>query len=209
MKQVCIDTETGGLDPKVHGLTEVGLVAFDYDPKNPLYCHIIEEQSIRVEFNPLLSYTPYALDMQDRDYNDNSGAVSESQTCSAIFAFLERHLGHWNTEDDYRGKIIAQYAEFDYGFIKALFDRDPAYAEKKLFDVRCSWVCMRHLMRFLCSIGACDCSGDSLKTILTYYNIPRNDTEKEHSALGDARVSVIAYLHMLQDLNNFYGGQKK
>lgn len=206
MRLVYIDTETGGLDAKANGLTEVALVAFDIDPLLPEVCHIVESECIKVAFNPHMSYVPYALHIQNREYYDNANSVSEATTRSRILDFLAKHLGEWQTKDDYRGRIVAQYAEFDYGFIRALFERDTI-SWKHLFDARCTWLCTRNMMRLLRSIGASTCPKDSLKDILDYYNILRTENEQEHSALADASMGVTAYQRMLQELRSYYGGQ--
>ncbi len=211
MRQVFIDTETGGLDPKVHGLTEVALVCFDLDPVRPMNCNIVDKLSIKIKFNDLLSYSPIALNMQHRQFGDNADAISEEHAISNILHFLESWLGPGEVRDAYRGKLVAQYAEFDWGFIRELFGRHGFDVSGKgcpLFDSRCDWVCTRHLFRFLRTIGAHNCQGDSMKNILPYYGIVRGEEEEEHSAFGDAMVSIRAYQHMLNDLKNYYGGVK-
>ncbi len=211
MRQVFIDCETGGLDPKVNGITEVALVCFELDPMKPMDCTVVDQLSMRVAFNENMSYNPIALSMQGRDFYDNKGTHIESLVVSNMICFLQKNLGPFEIREAYRGRLVAQYAEFDWGFIRALFERnnfDVSGKSSPLFDSRCDWVCTRHLFRFLRTIGAHNCQGDSMKNILPYYGIVRDEDESEHSAFGDAMVGIRAYQHMLNDLKNYYGGVK-
>jgi DNA polymerase III epsilon subunit-like protein len=200
MRFISLDTETGGLDPKVHGITEIGAVAFDLDPKNPSASRNVEEFGVVIRPNMDLAYTPYALQLQDNtlEYLEEYG-VSEREAWVGFAAFLQKHLGN-----KWQGHIVAQYSEFDHGFLAALAAR-CGDAELLPVGKRCEWLCTKNLFRLLSGLGIVTPSGCGFEDILRWYGFWYDG--KAHTALVDARAGVQVFRREISDLKRHFGGE--
>lgn len=205
MRYVFCDVETGGLDPKVHGITEIAAIAFDFDPRNPF-----DQDPKQVEFKALicpnkdLAYTPYALTLQDRtlDYLTEFG-VAEYAAWTAFIDFLFDQI-NWNRSGVMsQGSLIAQYAQFDYGFLAALAARQ---GDAKLLpaEKRCEWICTKNLFRVLSGLGLVAPRGCGLTEIMKWYGVEFEG--KEHNAIIDCRAGIQVFRHMVGDLKQYYEG---
>lgn len=201
MTYVFIDTETGGLDPKVHGITEIGAVAFELDPQNPLRDGIRDELRVLVQPNKHLAYTPYALELQDRtlEYLGQYGD-SECIAWMKLRMFLDKHV-----LDQWSGHIVAQYAQFDYGFLAELAER-VGDTTSLLSKKRCEWICTKHLFRTLSGLGVVKAKGCGMHDIMSWYGLEFEG--KAHTALTDAHAGVKVFRKMLADLKKYYGGNE-
>jgi DNA polymerase III epsilon subunit-like protein len=201
MKLVFVDVETGGLDPKVHGITEIAAVAFDFDPQNPFLEKLHAAFQVLVRPNTKLAYTPHALNLQDRtlQYLDEYG-VSESEAWVAFETFLRMQLNRW------QGHIVAHYAQLDYGFLAALAERCGKAAALPAAK-RCEWLCTKNLFRVLSGLEIVSPSSCGLEDIMRWYGI--GFAGKEHHALIDAEAGVKVFRHMVSDLKQYYGGKKQ
>lgn len=199
MRYVFCDVETGGLDPKVHGITEIGAIAFDMDPMNPFKGCIGDEVRLLVRPNPNLAYTPYALQLQDRtlQYLEEYG-VTELEAWTALDVFLQQHLNRW------QGHIVAHSAEFDRSFLSALAER-CGKPEALPARARCSWICTKNLFRILSGLGIVSSSSCGLEDIMREYDIWYEG--KQHEALTDARAGIQIFRHMVNDIKEYYGGK--
>ena len=199
MARFCfVDVECGGLDPKVHGITEIAAIAFDFDTRNPFGHHeCLNEFQVLIQPNRELAYAPAALAMQDRtlDYLEEYG-VSEREAWVGFAAFLQKHIG-----DKWQGRIVAQYAEFDYGFLAALAGR-CGDAELLPAGKRCEWLCTKNLFRLLSGLGIVTPSGCGFEDILRWYGFWYDG--KAHTALVDARAGVQVFRHEISDLKYYY-----
>jgi len=200
MKYVFVDTETGGLDPAVHGITEIAAVAFDFDPKQPFLergMYRKDEFQMVIQPNPNMAYTPYALQLQDRtlQYLQEYG-TDEARVWAMFRMFLDTHLG-----GDWQGHIIAQYAQFDYGFLSALANRA---GDGKVLPAhkRCEWICTKNMFRVLSGLGIVSATGCGMNDIMRWYGL---DFEgKEHMALVDAKAGEQVFRHMVSDFRKYY-----
>jgi len=202
MAKFCfVDCETGGLDPKVHGITEIAAIAFELDPKNPFMGQMSQtEFRVLIEPNPNLAYTPAALGLQDRtlQYLKEYG-VSEADAWTSFETFLRTHLNSW------RGHIVAHFAQFDYGFLAALAER-CGRALALPAGKRCEWLCTKNLFRVLSGLEIVAPSSCGLDDIMRWYGIGYEG--KEHNAMTDARAGVKVFRHMMGSINKFYEGGK-
>ncbi len=199
MKGVFIDVETGGLDAKVHALTQVGAIAFEINVgQEPV---ILETFSQLVSPSQWLAVSPGALDLQHRTLGElrKSGA-DESDVYIALIGFLCKHIGE---SAQWPGMIWAQDAAFDHSFCRALEKRAKL---NDLFGDRCDWNCTKRLWTLLRGLGAHNETRTSLKHIIAYYGI-RGEDEQTHDAADDAMVSVIALSHMINDLAQVFKGR--
>ena len=200
---VFVDCETGGLDPKVHGITEIAAIAFDFDTRNPFGHHeCLNEFQVLIQPNRELAYAPAALAMQDRtlDYLEEYG-MSELHACNAFFAFLCDQINWHRPHTMTQGSIIAHYAQFDYGFLAALAER-CGQAEKLPTGNRCDWICTKNLFRVLSGLGIVAPRGCGLTEIMKWYGV---DFEgKQHNALVDCKAGVQVFRHEISDLKHYY-----
>lgn len=203
---VFVDVEAGGLDPKVHGITEIAAIAFDFDTRNPFGHHqCLNEFQVLIQPNRELAYAPAALAMQDRtlDYLEEYG-VPEGDAWRAFTAFLYDQINWWRPNVMTHGSIIAHYAQFDYGFLAALAGR---LGEGELLpaEKRCEWICTKNLFRVLSGLGIVSPRGCGLTEIMNWYGVQFEG--KQHNALVDCKAGVQVFRHMVGDLKQHFGGE--
>ena len=203
MQRFCyVDIESGGLDPKVHGITEIAAIAFDFDSKHPLSPKTGEEEfNVIIRPNPNLAYTPYALELQDRtlQYLEEYG-TSEENAFYGFENFLQKHLGK---SHNWSGRIIAQYSEFDHGFLVALAQRCGRGSVLPV-NRRCEWLCTKSLYRILSSLGILRLDNSGLNDLMHWYHISFEG--KEHNALTCVKAGIGVFRSMVNDLKKYYGG---
>lgn len=207
MRYCFIDTETGGLDPTVHGITEIAAIAFDLDPRNPfVYDTKPVEFSVLIRPNKEMAYAPAALELQDRtlEYLSEYG-VPEDVAWNAITEFLFDQI-NWRRPQSTHGSVIAQFATFDYGFLAALAAR-VGEADWLPAGKRCEWLCTKNLFRTLSGLGIVAPQGCGLNEIMKWYGI--EFAGKQHNALVDCRAGIQVFRHMVSDLKNYYNGGKQ
>lgn len=196
-----IDTETGGLDPKVHAITEIGMVVADIDPKEPLAYHTLAEFEVLIQPNQDLALSPRALEIQGRTLEtlraDGTPEVAAYQHFDALLFDLNIHQREH--------VFVGQYAQFDYGFLRALYTRVTASgweSRAPMFnDNRSSWVCTRGLWHWMYQMGMHDLKSARLQHMAQYYDMEQPDV---HSALADAKLGLAVYARMLEDIRRFY-----
>ena len=151
-----VDVETTGSSPRRERVTEIGVVRVDFD-----------DDAVRVdEWATLVNPgVPIPADVQWL-----TGITNEMVRAAPQFADVAQTLF-----DRLEGAIfVAHNARFDYGFLRAEFDRAGfAFAAKTLCTVR--------LSRYLYP----DRAPHTLDAIIERFNI---EGEQRHRALGDARV---------------------
>jgi DNA polymerase III epsilon subunit-like protein len=196
---VFIDTETGGLDPKVHALTQVAAIAFEIEPgSKPV---IREVYQTYVQPSKWMAVSPGALEIQHSSLQMLQDAgTPEVEVYHDLLDFLEKHLG---TSDSWGGRIWAQEAAFDHGFLRALEKR---VGDNDYFSDRCDWNCTKRLWTLLRFLGVHDEPKTSLKNIIAYYGI-RGENEQTHDATDDAVVALEALGMMLNNIVTKFSGQ--
>lgn len=205
MRYVFLDCETGSLDPKVHGITEIAAMAFDFDPRNPFDHHAcLNEFNVLIRPNTNLAYTPYALELQDRtlEYLSEYG-MAEDEAWTALTEFLHDHINWRRPNVTTHGSIIAHYAQFDHGFLAALAARVGEAAWLPA-GKRCEWLCTKNLFRILSGLGIVAPQGCGLNEIMQWYGI--EFVGKQHDAMVDCRAGVQIFRHEIADLKHYYEG---
>ena len=108
---VVLDTETGGLNPKIHSLLEIS--AFIWRPFKeikPLFDTYVKEGEIRT--------MPKALEINQIDLSEvQEKGLSPRETVILIKKALNKELGQARKPV----KIIAHNSSFDYGFLERLY----------------------------------------------------------------------------------------
>ena len=206
-RYIFLDTETAGLDPKVHGITEIAAIAFDFDTRNPFAHECLKqvEFNVLIQPNKNLAYAPVALELQDRtlDYLNEYG-MPETDAWRAFTAFLYDQI-NWNRPNVMtHGSIVAHYAQFDHGFLAALAER-CGDAGMLPAGNRCEWICTKNLFRILSGLGIVSPRGCGLTEIMRWYGV---DFEgKQHNALVDCKAGIKMFRHMVGDLKQHFGGE--
>jgi DNA polymerase III epsilon subunit-like protein len=198
MNYVFIDTETGGLDPKVHGITEIGAVIFDWNKSTCEVKHI-EGFNILIKPNEIMAYTPFALKLQGRTLESlQEEGVTEREAWWLFAQKIHPYIPNWTKSD----KIMAHYAQFDYGFMAAIAQRACPEVRMAQGDHRCHWSCTKNLWTWMRGLGVHEQPKSHLADIATYYQIKQ---EAAHTALDDALVGVECFKNMMLDLKRFFG----
>lgn len=197
MRGVFIDVETGGLDPKVHALTQIAAIAFDIDPgSKPQILDVYQEI---VKPDKWLAMSEGALAMQNRTMDVVLEAGNEEQQVYRnLVCFLAKHIG---PADQWGGRIWAQDASFDHSFCRALEMRVGQGVN--YFSDRCDWNCTKRTWTMLRGLGVHNEPKTSLKNIIAYYGI-RGEDGQTHDAADDATVSLVALGMMMNDLFRFF-----
>ena len=171
MKCIFVDTETGGLDCKVHALLSVGAVVFD-----PETGEIDDDQFYQV-MKPKLAVSPSALAINKLKYEDLMDSYEEYYVW-LLFA-------QWVREQQEISPlhIWAHNADFDFGFISEWEKRQGDTGESKLFISRPSFYCSKQLLRLARLHGHYPSTlSTSQEPACQYFGIEFGN----HNALGDA-----------------------
>lgn len=189
-KLLVIDTETGGLDPRACGLTEVAAVVAEHNGDWNL--SIVETFVRIIKPTEGLAYEPRALEIQHRTIDDlRSQGQEEYRALSDLSGFLRKHFPN-------AGKALHFYAHnapFDLDFLKAAFERN-GYDRSNLpfnFMPRCSV----QLYRWLA-----DCEGRTiytakLESVCGHYRV-KLSPEEQHTAAADVLATAYCVGHMMR-----------
>lgn len=183
-KILWLDTETTGLNPKRHGLREIGYIlvvdgqvvkkdVLQIDPRT-YKTKIVEIDNQALELSNVT--------IEDFDnYDDSSFAFDRF---SPILEFIDK-----KDKNDYF-TIAGFNVKFDYDFLKEWFDDNGdydaedfnSYFQYKVIDVFPLVITLKHL-------GFIDTKNDKLKTVCEYFNIPID----AHNALSDIEATKELY----------------
>ncbi len=174
-KIIYIDTETTGLDPKIHGMREIGfIIEIDGEVKEKDVFYIDP-----TTYNKKIEIDPIALEISGKILEDfkSTNYQNSRWVFDKFITILDKYIDKFDKNDKF--KINGYNTQFDIGFIKAWFkDNDHgyygAYFDYKSLDVFA-------LVGFLRLKGFIDSENDKLKTICDYFKIEL----KAHNALDD------------------------
>lgn len=185
---IFIDTETGGLDPDVHSLLQIG--------------YVIENPNWQTHRNEMLisrhNYiaTPEAMKINNLDLDlIREKGKSEDYVTKQL-------INHISQTCKTRPVVIGHNVNFDINFLKALFKR-TGYSYEDTFNHRV--VDTMSILRALNHAGiipdtACNSAG-----AFEFFGI---DNKKAHTALADAEATRELYwrlISILGDLEEQYG----
>lgn len=170
-KLLYIDTETTGLYPNKHGLTQVAaIVVIDGS----------EHDRINLDINPN-TYTTFTPQIDDKALEIQGKTLDQLSTHKGSFcqftefvSTLSEHL-----EEDEKFQIVGYNTSFDIGFIKAWFkDSDMKFSDYFTYKDIDVFALVKHL-RVLGLLG--DCEDDKLATVCKYFGIELD----AHDAMND------------------------
>lgn len=187
-KVIYIDTETTGLNPKKHGLTEVYAVLVDNG-------NIISEWGSKI--NPF-TYFPQrdieddALNIQGISYQDLAKYPDQAKALDAFLKWTRRHL------DGNRVSIVGYNVGFDIDFLVEWFDEN-VYDLYDTFSHRSLDVL--DLVRHLQYAGVIQPKDGKLTTLCEYFDIPID----AHTAMGDVIATMQLHRELLRRHIGTYG----
>lgn len=196
IKGVYLDTETGGLDNKGNALLAIGLCAFEVNQK---VLEITNEFYMAVKPGENLSVSQKSLDVQGLtweqflEYNVRNG-LDEEKAFNGLRNFLSDNIG--KRPFDWKYRVHAWNAEFDYGFIRSLSNR---VRQSELFEYKSTFTCSMQMWQQAYGMGlhtepfasldiACESLGIDIKSARA----------NGHDAMIDARLGCQALAKMIE-----------
>ena len=168
---VFLDVETTGLDPKVHEIVEISVVALDG--------HVLLDTKVKPVNIEVAS--PRALEVNGYNEADWAGAPTFDEVKDDVMAALKHKI------------IVAQNPTFDRGFVIEALDRcgvEKAYRKVRRHVIDTTTLAWEHLV-------PCGLDRLNLEAICEFLEVPL-DRETRHGSLPDAQACRAAYLMMLR-----------
>lgn len=185
MKAIYIDTETGGLDPRVHALTHVAAIAFEIDAQG---AWVLDEVSLPIWLSPDANVCRRALELQGATLemlSDSASRLSEWDAITRFADWLEGHEKPFN--------LFAHNAPFDAGFVNAWLDRSPKHTRAgEMFEIKgrhARWICTMQIAKQLAIAGRIASEGFSLDSLAAHLGV-QGRSGTAHNALEDCQVGV-------------------
>lgn len=205
MNFVFLDTETGGLDPRIHALTSLGGVAFSIEGGKitPLQGKF-PSLDLAIAPAPELSVCGKALEVQGLAWKDLDSEDRASEKLQRV-TFLD-----WLEKVPKPFFAVAHNAPFDRGFIEAAAIR--AFGKIPEPVVGLSWQCTRTMARKLHDGGKMPKPGGdggkikpgfSLDALCLHFGISLDCRKDGHGALTDAKLGA----RVLEKLLALEGGK--
>lgn len=177
-KLIIIDTETGGLDPLVHSILSIGLVAYDGSRQTEIFVR-----------EPTIVSHPRSMQVNgiDLEWVEQNG-LSPAAAVDAVEAFLDSFGKR-------RPLIMAGHnIQFDLAFMRRLYamaDRKapPEFTHRSIDTHTLLWA--------LADVGTLPRNTCSSDGAFNYFNI-QPPAELRHTALGDAVATRKLVQHLLE-----------
>lgn len=198
---IVIDTETGGLDPSVHGLTEIACVLARH-PDDWRRVDVEDRFSVLIRPNPRLRYEPKALELQHRTLADLAAGTTEDCALLMLYGWLR---GVMRICPDAR--VWAHNADFDRRFLLAAHDRlnlGASDEEYVVLPIPTDWRCSMQLWRDLRTGGVHDQSRSGLDIVMAHYGLSV-PVDRRHTATADCEVTAQAVGCMMRDWRQLPG----
>lgn len=175
---VVLDTETGGLNPKIHSLLEIS--AFIWRPFKeikPLFDTYVKEGEICT--------VPKALEINQIDLNEvQEKGLSPRETVVLIKKTLNKELGQARKPV----KIIAHNSSFDYGFLERLYKFAGLSIHDDFYN---RTIDSSSILEFMLLTGQVKGRRASADVLFEAADIKLNDSQR-HRAHYDAFATAIA-----------------
>jgi len=184
MPFIFLDTETSGLDPYKHDITEIGAVFVD-DGYNV---------DLKKTFHKrLLLQDPEAADEEALEVGHYSESMWEKTGVGAEDGLLEFNEWLRETSPSDKPVIVAQNAEFDKSMVYSNADRFKVYpfVANNWVDLIPIWICFKHKHKLMHL-------GDSQGVIAKHFDIKN---PKAHAALTDAATGALCFSKMLKGMS--------
>lgn len=184
MAFVFLDTETSGLDPYIHDITEIGAVYID-DKYNP---NLKDTFHKRLILQNIDNADEEALDIGH--YNES---LWEKTAVPAEEGLLDFNEWLKEVSPSEKPTVVAQNAEFDKSMIFSNADRFRVYpyVGNTWYDLISLWITYKHKNKITHL-------GDSQGVIAKHFDIKN---PKAHAALMDAATGSLCFCKMMKALS--------
>ena len=184
-KLLYIDTETTGLYPNKHGLTQVAaIIVIDGEEKERIDLPI--NPSTYRTFTPIID--DKALEIQGRTRDQLSLNESSHYQFGEFVSILKEHL-----EEDEKIQIAGYNTSFDIGFVKAWFrDNNASFSDYFTYKDVDVFALVKHL-RLLGLLDGCE--NDKLSTVCEFYGIELD----AHDAMNDIVATRELYKYLVEE----------
>lgn len=172
-KLLVIDTETGGLDPKLFSILSLGAVVWGDGEILDSFEVFIAEPEIKAETEAL------AVNRINIDWLKANG-VAPNEAVSRFHLFLDKNFGAG--AERAKINVAGHNVSFDVGFVKRLYSFTN-YKYDEVFSHRV--LDTAGIVRFLIIAGKLPLEGADSTAVFEYFTI-KVETGKRHTALGDA-----------------------
>ncbi len=185
-KLLYIDTETTGLYPNKHGLTQVAAIVV-IDGKE------IDRVNLSINPETYRTFTPQiddkALEIQGKTREEIALHHGSNWQFQKFAADIGIHLG----AEDKKFQIVGYNTSFDIGFIKAwLKDNDAKFSDYFTYKDVDVFALVKHL-RLLGLMG--DCENDKLATVCEHFGIEID----AHDAMNDIVATRELYKYIVNE----------
>lgn len=178
-KIVFIDTETGGLDPRIHSLLSIGLVEWDHS-------EITNTKEILVNDGEL-NVTDAALAINKIDLDNHKvNAISPSKAIQEILQFID-----WTGDQQDKITLAGHNVGFDIRFTRHLFESHD-YNFDDYFSHRS--IDTSSILHFLYYAGKIDTKIVGSSDAFNHFDI---EVRGRHTALGDAIATAELFSRMI------------
>ena len=184
-KLIYIDTETTGLFPNKHGLTQLAAIVV-IDGK--------EINSVNMNINPktYCTFTPeiedVALEIQGKTREEIALNLKSNYQFKEFVSGINPYL-----KEDEKFQIVGYNTSFDIGFVKAWFkDNDAKFSDYFTYKDIDVFALVKHL-RLLGLMD--DCENDKLSTVCKYFSIELD----AHDAMNDIVATRELYQYLVHE----------
>jgi DNA polymerase III epsilon subunit-like protein len=203
-KGVFIDTETGGLDPALVGVNQIGLQAFTAG-EGSVWLH--KPLNLPIWPPEFLYYCDAALKVQNRTFvevMDARDAMTETVALLRAYEYIAEHLEDAGPKNiNWAGRIWAHNAPFDWAIIKAMQGRCPQASLKIIESHRPDWSCTKAKWTEMSGRGMVDSKASKLTEIAAYLNL-NDDQANFHDAIYDCVMGAHVLEAMMQIEREYY-----
>ena len=181
MKLIYIDTETTGLDPRLHALTEIACIVVVNGQEIDKKLLYINPSS----YKKMMTIDPQALEFRNVTLEEVEAYPSSKDQFEDFISFLDQYVDKYDKEDKFQ--IVGYNIGFDIGFLKEWFaDNDHkyygSYFSHKDIDV---FALVKHLKL----LYMLDTPNDKLETLCKHFGIEID----AHNALSDIEATRSLY----------------
>ncbi len=186
MKYLVFDLETGGLDERECGITQIAAVVAEGDPGRP-GVSIAERFAVTVNPEPGMRYEPKALELCGLTAEALEAGEDVSYAIQGLASFVAREFGEAR-----KCTPCAHNSEFDMRFLSAACERQGLP-----MPFNRAHVCTMQMFRALRFAGYHDCYRATLDDAMRVFGVAMPEDER-HTALGDVEATAAVLVAMLR-----------
>ena len=176
-KLLVIDTETGGLDPKLFSILSLGAVVWNDREILDSFEVFVTEPEIKAEREAL------EVNQINLDWLKANG-VPPAEAVSRFHLFLDKNFGAGASRE--KINVVGHNVSFDVGFLKRLYSFTD-YKYDEVFSHRV--LDTAGIVRFLIIVGKLPLESAGSTAVFEHFQI-NVETGKRHTALADASATA-------------------